>query len=573
MRRRAVIWLGMCMAVVVMSSLALPLEAWAEAAASPAPAAAIAPPSSCDGYVGLTHHIAGCIRDTISKSADRFFTRIYPAFESAIGAVLTLAVLIYGVMLSFGLVEKVGRDTFVLLLKIAAILFFVTNSPWVFKTVLGAMDAAAGAVVSYAPPSGAADNVGSDYSQSVCMKTMVEEQAKADKSKPIITPWLGIDCLIDSVIGIRIPPDATATAAGSQTWFNTTLENADPTKPNRGLTRGLAYFFYSSLQSSVLGVLLSIVGFFFIYGLLSLIVRTFFGYIAGYVGVAVIVILSPLFIPMVLFKETRQYFEKWARLLIGFSLQPVIMLVFVIFSLTAVDLAAFSGSYSIVYQIAGDASRTAPFSLNDYLTTQRDAAGNPDTSDPPCDTCGPIVATKDRSLAQVKAAPKEADIDTRAPVGSRDVGGVVDNIAFSACTPENIAADEANPETTHALKRYCDAHYDIRLPLNNIDWDKLAAAHKPAFTAPQAGTTQAQQAALQVFASVVFCCIVVFILNGVLAIVPAIALDLVGDIAQSPDINSIFSGTLGGSRSGQTNSAISGLAGRLSSLTGSAGRR
>lgn len=595
MPKRWMNWLMVVMACVAVVILATPLESLAQASAPPAPPAAspgngIDPPADCDGFVGVTHRIAGCIRVTIDEGAQRFFDNVYPGLQRAIGGVLTLAIVIYGVMISYGLVEKVGRDTFVLLLKIAAVVYFVTSSPFMFRTVIGAMDAAAAAVISYSPPSGAADNAGSDYNQSVCMQAMVAAQAAANGSlpsgsnpRPVITPWLGIDCLIDSVIGIKILPSSGNTApTGSGEWFNKTYADTDASTQGDGPARGLLFFFFSSLQSSVTGGLLAVVGFFFVYGMLSLIVRCFFVYIAGYMGVALLVILSPLFLPMILFKETKQYFDKWAKMFIGFAMQPVIMLVFIIFSLTAVDLAAFSGNYSIVYQIAGDASRTAPFSLNKYLTVKRNASGAEDPNCAPSPECKPIIGQQDRRTLAIQSTPRLADANTIPPIASRDLGGIADNLTYSQCTQANLDAAQAgltqqqrDNGVQSPLKQFCDAQYNIRVTLKSIDWERLAAARQPpvANVTPTGNQTPAQaagqQIARQVIAAVFFCVMVVFVLNSMLAVIPRIISDLVGDALQSADLNSIFIGersrSSSGGLTGNISSAISGIAGRRAS--------
>ena len=85
--------------------------------------------TNCGNYVGLTNRIAGCIRETVDAAADRFFTGFYPIVQSAIGAVMTLAVIIYGILLSYGMVEKLGRDTMVLVIKLACVVAFTTSSP------------------------------------------------------------------------------------------------------------------------------------------------------------------------------------------------------------------------------------------------------------------------------------------------------------------------------------------------------------------------------------------------------------------------------------------------------------
>jgi hypothetical protein len=255
-------------------------------------------------------------------------------------------------------------------------------------------------------------------------------------------------------------------------------------------------------------------------------------------------------------------------------MQPVIMLVFIIFSLTAVDLAAFSGNYSIVYQIAGDASRIAPFSLNKYLTVNRTAAGAEAAANcTPSPDCQPIIVVKDREAASIKSTPRFADVDTIDPLDSRDLGGITDNLPYSECTKENIDKAVAEGGPNHPLKQFCDARYSIRVALRDIDWVRLAAARQPPVenvTPKENQTPQqaaGQQIARQVIAAVFFCVMVVFVLNGLVAVVPKIISDLVGDALQSADLNSLFGNVQGGgqqnSLSGKIGAAISGLGGSI----------
>ncbi len=559
MRMGARNWGMVLIGCLLLAGVALPAIAQTTPAPTTTPAAT--PPAGCAAYAGLTHKLAGCLRETINDASATFFAQIYPYLENTIAAAMTFAVILYGILLSMGMVEKVGRDTFVVLIKLAAVSAFVTSSPWILSTVTSIMDETAAAVVSYAPSSGAADAAGSDFGQSVCLKNMISQQAAADPSKPVITPWLGIDCLIDSVIGIKImpgpndPPDTTGNI-----YYNTLLNNADPTKSNITVARSLLYFFFSSMQTSVLGAIMAVVGLFFILGLLKLIIRAFFTYIAGYIGITLLVIISPLIIPLLLFKEGYQYFEKWSKMLISFALQPTLMLAFVIFSITAVDLAAFSGNYSIMYNIAGDASRQPGFDLNAYLTAMRHPDGtllapnDPNATPltyPACTDCKSIINPQNRSVANIKA-----DNPTPPTINVKDAGGLFNQAKYSDCTPNNIKAD-----TTGNLKKVCNTFYGFKLQMNRIDWGMMAAAHQPPLPAPTTGTAD-QQMSRMVLASLFFCCMVVFVLNGVLGIVPAIGTDLLGDYGQSADLAS-----LGGGK-GLIGSKLAGITGNITSALG-----
>lgn len=64
-------------------------------------------------------------------------------------------------------------------------------------------------------------------------------------------------------------------------------------------------------------------------------------FILSLVALSVIIILSPLFIPMVLFQHTKGYFDGWIRELITYSLYPVMLFAFLSFMFIACDKIYF----------------------------------------------------------------------------------------------------------------------------------------------------------------------------------------------------------------------------------------
>jgi type IV secretory pathway VirB6-like protein len=497
--------------------------------------------ADCKEYAGLTHRMAGCLRKTLDSAAAEFFLQFGDLLTVAIGGALTLAMIVYGIMLAFGMVEKLGRDTFILLMKMAAVITFASNSQLIYDTVIDAMDGASAAVISYTPPSSAVvDASGTKIDQTTCIKKMLEDIASADKSQPIIAPWLGVDCLLDTVIGIKKPLKAGDPApVFDGSWFNPKLDDANVAKSNQGMARALIFLFFSSMQTSIVGLVLAIIGFIFVMGLLALVVRIFFIYIMGYMGIAFLVIISPLIIPLILFHQTKQYFDKWTKLLISIAIQPVIMLVFLIFTLTAVDLAAFSGKYSIMYRIAGDASQAANFDLNRYLTVPRTAAGAEDKAVPPADTSKAIILKVSKEMAQIKG-----DNPTPPPVDSKDVGSVAHSLVFSKCTKTNIEADKSG-----VMAKVCATSYPVSAKLNSIDWLLMAKARTPAVKMPDGSDPatdekRKQQMLNEVLAACFFCAVVVFVMNGLVNMVPNVAHNLMGDMGQSPNIAGVnFAGS------------------------------
>ncbi len=545
---RSLMRMGLLMVLAVMAITFLTSDVYAQPIPQPQPQPVTQPAlPSCENYAGLTHRMAGCIRDTVKNSATRFFDQFSPMLSKAIGATLTLGIIVYGIMLSFGMVEKVGRDTMMLLFKISAVAFFTANSAMIYTMVTDMMDGAASAVVTYTPPSSVKIDGETQVSQTVCMNSMLENMAN-NSSKPALIPWLGIDCMLDTIIGIKVAPkqNAVPEAFGGQ-WYNKKYDATNPPESNPGMARGLIFFFTSSMTTSIVGAVLAVIGFGFIFSLLLLIVRLFFIYMMGYLAVAFLCIISPLVIPLLMFPQTKQYFDKWVKLLISVALQPVLSLVFVIFSLTVMDLVVYSGNYSLVYRIAGKESRKTNFDLNRYLTLYRDTTtGLPDANqDNPSASSKMIIYVETKQVAQVTA-----DNPTPPSPEGKLIGGMFPDVLLSLCKPTSIKND-----TSGALAKACNTFFPVGIQTKAIDWQLMAKArgaqpNEPAVLMPD-GSTPPDDAALeqqmfnQVLSSTFLIGFVALMLGGFSKLVPSITLDLIGDKMQTPDLMATFKGGAG----------------------------
>lgn len=522
MKQLARIWLVALLAVTLSTVIHVP----------EAMAASYQLPSTCDDHVGLTNHIAGCVRDVLDNATASFFspsTGFYSLVSKAIAGALSLAVILFGGLAAFGMVEKAGRDSMMLLIKIAAVGYFVTNTQYIYDNVLSMMDKTAESVVNFVPATGPADNAGTNLEQITCLKNMHDAQQSSNPQLSNSGPWLAMDCMLDSVFGIKVDPkNPVPTNALSQAKaYNEKLKDDD-----KGLSRGLLYFFFSSYNSSVMGVILAIIGFIFLWGLLSMIVKALFIYLAGYLGVAIVSMVGPLFIPMVLFQSTRQYFDKWVKLLISFAMQPVIILAFIVMTITAVDLATFSGNYSVMYRLAGEESRKSDFSLNTYLTCAR-AKNNPATCLQSTQGMDPndivrLISKKSFDIAKVKGDTKDS-VETQ-----NTAGGLISGLEESKCTKALMDQDQQ-------LKEKCEQTYSIKMWKENVDWKLAADVRNPAVTLDTGVQDKGEQLSKEVMAAIIFAAIVVFVMNGLLQIIPVVSYDLFGDFGQSPNLSSVTS--------------------------------
>lgn len=514
------------MVAVALMALLLPAQSvMAQAVpASPAPASQ----SACADYYGITSRIVSCVREVVGNAMAVYFEQFYPYIQGMVAGFLTLTVIIFGMLAAYGMLEKIGRDTFIFVLKLAMVSYFSANTGVIYTTALSVMDAAAGAVVEFTPTSGPLTDEAT-IDQSSCYKRM-QENIQNSNSKTYSAPWLTVDCMLDSVFGIKVDsaiqtmngksPPSKGAADG---WFNKNLEG-------NGLSRGMTAFFFSSLQTSVLGLLFGAIGFFFLYGIVWLILKALFVYLGAFIALAFMCLFAPMFIPLVMFRATKNYFDKWVKLTLSFMLQPVIILAFVTFMLAAVDLVLFTGKYSVVYRIAGDASRTANFNLNSYLETNE-------------------IITKQSAAPIALRTGRASDGIVETASGILGKGSIRD------CSEAAITKDQK-------AKDRCSESYPVRVWKDSINWKKMAKVRTPAVTLEAPSTTPEQQISREVIAALLFAAVVVYVLNGLMHVVPSIVNDLLGDSFQSPSLASAFSRRGGGGLDKVANDISSRVQGR-----------
>lgn len=571
--------------IVVMVMLALGMLAGSgDASAQPAPTAPVSgniDNKGCSEYVGLSNRIVMCLRDTIDLAASKYFGEdttgdgapdggFFPLVSRAITGFFTLAVIIYGILAAYGMLEKPGRDVMMLMVKLSLVIGFVTQSDWMFDTALRAMDSAGAAVVQFTPESGEmVDGFGAD--RLTCIKNMKEAantrmQGRRGDGPNYSAAWLGMDCIIDTVIGIKVSPDMTGTAATKGLQELTVNRKADDKNP--GMARGLINFFFSSMQSSIMGIILAVVGFVFIYSLVWMVLKALFVYIAGYIGIAFLMIFAPLFIPLVLFRVTSEYFKKWVKLTIGFALQPVIILAFVTFSVTAIDFAMFSGDYSVMYRIAGEESRKDGFNLNEYMETNK------------------LIVKKPSEVLGVKTSGATPRLNERTLTAAGDeLKGVAGDIRNSDCGQKMATLNlNADPNEVQRIRDECST-FAMQWFRNDIKWEEMAKIRNPAVTPAERvqpttddngnviskgdgpevtdDVLRGRAISREVFAAVMFATLVVLCINGLMTIVPGMVNDLVGESFQSPNLFAEVSrqGKGGSGLAGRITSAISGKGG------------
>lgn|GEM_PF-2463365 len=68
--------------------------------------------------------------------------------------------------------------------------------------------------------------------------------------------------------------------------------------------------------------------------ILYAIIKAVLVFFVSYLAISIIIVLGPIFIPFILFKLTRSFFENWLKQLISYFIQPIIILTFAFFMIT-----------------------------------------------------------------------------------------------------------------------------------------------------------------------------------------------------------------------------------------------
>src|SRR5690606_3294993 len=80
--------------------------------------------------------------------------------------------------------------------------------------------------------------------------------------------------------------------------------------PGVSLTSGLLGFLVASLFSGATGAIIALMGFLLVVQLLVAIARAVYIYLTAYMAFSLMVVISPFFIPLILFRTTYAYFEQ-----------------------------------------------------------------------------------------------------------------------------------------------------------------------------------------------------------------------------------------------------------------------
>jgi hypothetical protein len=372
--------------------------------------------------LGLARRIVPCIKENILTAANGVLVTITTFVSTIFYAMATLAIAFWGATMAMGKRGASLRDASALAVKLILLgLFFhgLTGgiySGGLFGAVLDFMDEMTSMLSGYMVFSPALD-------------------CPPNTDPPLLAIWDNVDCAVNNLVG------------GVFTTYT--------------LDTGILGFLTACLFSnSPVGFFIAILGFFLIVQLLYAVARSLYVYVTAYMGVAMMMMISPFFLPMMLFSVTRQYFEKWLRVTITFMLQGLFLIVYLVMMLAAFDQIVYLAPYSLTAAIAGTAATEEP----DFFLIYGSIGGWLDSH--------PVYSEKEIGGKAITLDPS-AIREALPGLGSEDTGmqGVVANQTGASATDWQsdiygwLGVDEGN------LRFF--AEY---IPVTGVDWDHLSHA-------------------------------------------------------------------------------------------------
>lgn len=278
----------------------------------------------------------GCvnpIKDIVKPSRPtNYFKRIQETFRGIIIGIITLYIMLAGFRSGMGgILTLAGKDAMKnwqtlmkAVFKLSLVLYFTLGDAWqttFFEGVYKAADVLSAPLVDMGRP---LDSNGDVWSIKLdgCQfdSQSLEEKGLGDYApgKEYLKIWDTLDCKVARYLGYSTTGDLVS-----------------------GLLMALAI----SAFIPTFGIFIFVALLFFGIFILAIAILLAHLFIMSSIAVVVLVYISPIVIPTVLFKRTSNMFKKWLGLLTSFAIQPVIATVYVVVFVGVIDSVLLGSAY------------------------------------------------------------------------------------------------------------------------------------------------------------------------------------------------------------------------------------
>lgn len=254
--------------------------------------------------------IVPCVTHTMMTAAQNFSAKMIATLDPLVYIFMTLVVVLFGVKtvsggVQHGGVNRLKGEAFVLVFKVGMVILLLqiipsTLVPATYSVMAEGQSVVANAITGSASSEGCATS-----------------SAPGVGAAPV---WAHMDCILGKMYGFT-------TGSGG--------------RPNMLLYSSAFGFLSGFLFGGSFGVSVFLMLIGALWSLFMLVIRIAVAFTSSYLYICVLYILSPLFVPLMLLKQTQQHFDKWYRGILGSMLVPLLVSAYAMMALTLYDKVLF----------------------------------------------------------------------------------------------------------------------------------------------------------------------------------------------------------------------------------------
>lgn len=285
--------------------------------------------------IPITSMVVQCIKESLDNLVigqgplrrKTFLSNAQETLRNTVTAVLVLALVLFSIKVMSGGVRN-PPEMYMLILKFALVMYFTAgNGMSTYSRYLVDISNGLSDIVLKA----------SSESKGICnydVNDYIYTNGAKEERHNYLAPWDKLDCRMLFYFGAPLSGVPGKVATGGIALV-VTLLGAAPILLVAGSVIGII-FAGGQVLVALLAILMAVM-------MIMIILWATYTFILSFIALNVLIILSPLFIPMVLFQHTKGYFDGWIRELITYSLYPVLLFAFLSFMFIACDKIFFKG--------------------------------------------------------------------------------------------------------------------------------------------------------------------------------------------------------------------------------------
>jgi type IV secretory pathway VirB6-like protein len=243
-----------------------------------------------------------------------FFENMQNILQKIVKLVITLSIMLYGMNILTGKSDiRNKKDILVYIFKIAVVLYFATGDAWqsiFFDGVYGASSELSRMVFKIQSSEDENKRDGCQFGDVYDEKgAVISTNTYYPPGKQYLALWDTLDCKMMRYLGFG--PQASAAN------IVMLILAAFLTGP---------YGIYFAFSVMIFGVLL-----------LSAVIRALHIFLSSAISIIIMVFVSPIIIPLILFEKTKSIFDQWLKELISFAIQPMILFAYLAIFIMTID--------------------------------------------------------------------------------------------------------------------------------------------------------------------------------------------------------------------------------------------